>query len=61
MNADQIFVLDKGRIVQRGRHQELLAQPGFYRQIYDLQARIESELEEEIARVGPHPHAPSPE
>jgi ATP-binding cassette subfamily B protein len=51
MNADLILVLDKGRIVQRGSHQELLAQPGFYRRIYDLQARIESELEEEIARV----------
>jgi ATP-binding cassette subfamily B protein len=51
MNADQILVLDKGRIVQRGSHQELLAEPGFYRQIYDLQARIESELEQEIAEV----------
>jgi ATP-binding cassette subfamily B protein len=54
MNADQILVLDKGRIVQRGSHQELLAQPGFYHRIYDLQARIESELEQEIARVEPH-------
>jgi ATP-binding cassette subfamily B protein len=45
-------VLDKGRIVQHGTHHELLAQEGFYRRIYDLQARIESELEEEIARVG---------
>jgi ATP-binding cassette subfamily B protein len=52
MNADQILVLDKGRIVQRGSHQELLAQPGFYRRIYDLQARIESELEEEIQGAG---------
>jgi ATP-binding cassette subfamily B protein len=52
MNADQILVLDKGRIVQHGSHQELLAQPGFYRRIYDLQARIESELEEEIAGAG---------
>jgi ATP-binding cassette, subfamily B, bacterial len=49
MNADQILVLDKGRIVQIGSHRELLAQPGFYRQIYDLQVRIESELEREIA------------
>mgnify|MGYP005848476577 CR=1 FL=1 len=45
MNADLILVLDKGRIVQRGTHEELMQQPGFYRQIYDLQARIESELE----------------
>jgi ATP-binding cassette subfamily B protein len=53
MNADLILVLDKGRIVQRGTHDELVAQPGFYRSIYDLQARIESELESEIAAAGP--------
>ena len=44
MNADQILVLDDGKIVQRGRHAELLAQDGAYREIYDLQARIEDEL-----------------
>ena len=39
MHADQIIVLDKGRIVQRGTHEELLQQNGIYRQIYDLQIR----------------------
>jgi ATP-binding cassette subfamily B protein len=48
MNADQILVLDKGQIVQAGTHEELLPQPGFYRQIYDLQARIEDELQQEL-------------
>jgi ATP-binding cassette, subfamily B, bacterial len=48
MNADLILVLDKGRIVQKGAHAELLAQEGIYRQIYDIQTRIESELESEI-------------
>ncbi len=51
MNADQILVLEKGRIVQHGSHDELLAQDGFYRKIYDLQARIESELEQDLAGV----------
>jgi ATP-binding cassette subfamily B protein len=54
MNADQILVLDRGRIVQRGTHQELMAQggaegPDIYRRIYDMQARIEVELERELA------------
>jgi len=42
--ADQILVLDHGRIVQRGRHADLLAQPGLYRQIYDLQLRDQEEF-----------------
>jgi ATP-binding cassette subfamily B protein len=37
--ADTILVLERGRIVQRGTHLELLAQPGLYRRIYDLQLR----------------------
>jgi len=48
MNADLILVLDQGAIVQRGTHDELMAQEGIYRQIYDVQARIEDELEKEI-------------
>ena len=48
MNADLILVLDKGAIVQRGTHDELMAQQGIYRRIYDMQARIETELEQEM-------------
>ncbi len=51
MNADLILVLDKGEIVQRGTHDQLVNQPGIYQRIYDLQARIETELEKEIASV----------
>jgi ATP-binding cassette subfamily B protein len=51
MNADLILVLDKGRIVQQGTHRELVRQPGMYARIYDLQARIEQELEREVAYV----------
>jgi len=35
--ADVILVLDKGRIVQQGKHDELLAEGGLYREIHDLQ------------------------
>ena len=51
MDADLILVMDKGRIVQRGIHAELVNQPGIYRQIYDMQSRVEIELEREIASV----------
>ena len=51
MTADLILVMDKGRIVQRGTHDELMQEPGIYRQVYDVQARIEDELEREIASV----------
>lgn len=49
MKADLILVFDKGRIVQQGNHDELIAQQGMYRQIFDIQTRIEVELEKEIA------------
>lgn len=39
MNADKIIVLDDGRIVQSGTHDELIQQEGIYKQIYDLQSR----------------------
>ena len=38
-NADLILVLDEGEIVERGTHEELLAQDSFYRRIHDLQLR----------------------
>jgi ATP-binding cassette subfamily B protein len=44
MRADQILVLDKGRIIQQGTHHQLMAQEGIYRQIYQLQAQVEEEL-----------------
>jgi ATP-binding cassette subfamily B protein len=49
ISADKIVVLDQGRILQMGTHNELLAQGGAYQQIYDIQTRIETELQEEIS------------
>jgi subfamily B ATP-binding cassette protein MsbA len=40
-DADEIVVLDAGRIVQRGSHEELLRAGGLYRRLYDLQFRSE--------------------
>lgn len=37
MNADQIIVMDKGRIVQRGTHETLKDEDGIYKRIYDTQ------------------------
>jgi ATP-binding cassette, subfamily B, bacterial len=50
--ADLILVMDKGRIIQRGTHAELVNQEGVYRQIYAIQTRIDDELQKELASVG---------
>ena len=48
--ADLILVMDQGRIVERGTHQELLGRAGLYKEIHDLQlvdhARFAEEMEE---------------
>jgi len=52
MIADLILVLDDGRIVQRGSHDELVNQPGIYQQVFNLQAKIEDDLQEELSAIG---------
>ncbi len=36
-NADEIFVLYEGEIVERGQHDELIAKNGYYKRLYDMQ------------------------
>ena len=43
-NADQIIVLDHGRIVQRGTHDGLVKQQGLYKRIYDLQLKDQEDV-----------------
>ena len=40
-SADQILVLDDGRIVERGTHEQLLRNGGLYRRLYEKQAGVE--------------------
>ncbi|MFL5447021.1 MAG: ABC transporter ATP-binding protein [Gemmatimonadales bacterium] len=47
-NADEIVVLDAGRVVQRGSHEELLQTGGLYRRLYDLQFRDEEPATAEV-------------
>jgi subfamily B ATP-binding cassette protein MsbA len=42
-SADQILVIEGGRIVERGTHRELLAAGGRYRELYDKQYRLETD------------------
>lgn len=39
LHADQIVVLEKGRLVQRGKHEELLSQKGIYQRLHKMQFR----------------------
>ena len=43
-SADQILVIEHGEIVERGKHAELLARGGRYKELHDRQYRFEREL-----------------
>jgi ATP-binding cassette subfamily B protein len=49
MQASLILVLDKGEIIQQGVHTDLIKQPGKYQEIFEIQTRIDTALEEEIS------------
>lgn len=39
MAADHIIVLDKGRVVEEGTHEQLLKKQGIYRRIFEMQSQ----------------------
>jgi ABC-type multidrug transport system fused ATPase/permease subunit len=55
-NADQIIVLDEGRIAERGTHAQLLRKGGLYRRLYEMQFKTEPEIQrpngaDEVAKI----------
>ncbi len=46
--ADRVFVLDHGRLVQQGPHEQLLKEQGPYRRLWEIQGMLEAELERDL-------------
>jgi ATP-binding cassette subfamily B protein len=49
MQADCIMVMDKGKIVEIGTHDQLMENGGIYRKIYDMQMSRDDETQEAAA------------
>ena len=39
-----ILVIDKGKIVQRGKHNELILEEGLYKRVYEIQSSYEDDI-----------------
>jgi len=50
-DADQILVIDGGRVVERGRHSELLAEEGLYAELYNTQFADQADEAEELEEL----------
>ncbi|MBW7895243.1 MAG: ABC transporter ATP-binding protein [Opitutaceae bacterium] len=47
-HADRVLVLEHGRIIQSGTHAELIAREGLYRRLWQIQTRVEADLQSEL-------------
>jgi ABC-type multidrug transport system fused ATPase/permease subunit len=56
-NADRLFIIDRGQVVQQGTHNELVVQVGLYRELYLMQFRRGSQ--QQIAATEPSTPSPS--
>ena len=48
MQSDLILVLDNGKIIQQGTHSVLINQPGNYKEIFEIQTKIDHALQQEL-------------
>ena len=49
VHADEILVVDRGRVIERGTHEELMGARGFYHRLYVSQFKGQHELVPELA------------
>jgi ATP-binding cassette, subfamily B, bacterial len=57
MQADRIVVLENGRLTQCGSHDQLVAQEGLYRRLWQIQGELEDDLRSEFGPTNPNPDA----
>ena len=49
MHADKILMLSSGHVVQEGNHDQLISEPGIYRQLCEIQGAIQQQIELDVS------------